>query len=109
MTDIEKLEAQKALLVKQVALRDQIQRLTHNQDYEAVFLKDLFLTDAARCIRLSTDMGLTAEQREDCVRQAQATGYIQRYLSTNIQMGYNAEAEIADINSALDELRREVD
>lgn len=107
MSEIQKLEAQKEDLKKQVELRDQILKLSSNHEFRNVIHVEFFQKEAGRLVRIGGDPALDKQQRQDAIDMALATGHLQRFLSANVQMGNQAEETIFQIDAALEELRAE--
>ena len=107
MSEIQELEAQKEDLKAQVALRDQILKLSANHEFRKVIHEEFFQKEAGRLVRIGGDPALDKQQRQDAIAMALATGHLQRFLSANVQMGNRAEQTIFEIDAALEELRAE--
>jgi hypothetical protein len=105
MSDIQALEQDIANAEELLGRRQMALKLYENREFRKLFVEGFFTEEAARLVQLSADPALDPLQRADALAMAQATGHCRRYLSMAVQMGAVAEREIADMRSALDELR----
>jgi len=105
MSDIQDLEQGIKDAEELIGRRQMALRLSENRDFRKLILEDFIITEAARLVQLSADPALNEQQRADALSMAQATGHLKRYLSMMVQMGYTAERELPQMQSALDEMR----
>jgi len=105
MSDIQDLEQGIKDAEELIGRRQMALKLSENREFRKLILEDFVVTEAARLVQLSADPALNAQQRADALSMAQATGHLKRYLSMMIQMGYQAERELPQMQNALDELR----
>lgn len=104
VTELEdQLERTKVLKSRSVAA----ERLASNHDFRLLVLNGFCRDDAARYIQESGDPLLNAEQRQDALNMAQASGHLKRYLQLQYQMGATADRNIADLETAIVEARHE--
>lgn len=99
----EQLVGQKGL----VELRDVAIRLSQNRDFRKLILDGFCTTEAARYVQLSGDPALSAENRQDALNLAQASGHLKRFLSVTIQMGNTSANQIKELEQAIEEYRSE--
>lgn len=107
MSEIQELEAEKVRLQKQVALRDQILKLSENHEFRKVIHDGFLNEECARSARMAGEPTLSDVERRNMLDMAMAAGHLQRYLSANVQMGHQAADSIFQIDAALEELRAE--
>ena len=107
MSEVAQLEEQLEFNQHLKARRLTAERLASNSDFKSLILHGFCRDDAARYVQESADPLLSAEQREDALAMAQASGHLKRYLQLQIQMGSVADRNIADIEEALAEVRTE--
>jgi hypothetical protein len=105
MSDIQDLEREIAAAEDLVARREMAQRLSENHEFRKLFMDSYFTVEAARLVQMSTDPRVNKEIQASCLQEAQATGFMKRYLSDSIQMGYRAMLELPAKQAALEELR----
>jgi len=105
MSDIQDLEQGIKDAEELIGRRQMALKLSENREFRKLILEDFVVTEAARLVQLSADPALNVQQRADALSMAQATGHLKRYLSMMIQMGYQAERELPQMQNALDELR----
>ena len=85
----------------------QAERLAENKDFKKLILDGFCLHEAARYAQESGDPMLTAEQRQDALNMAQASGHLKRFLQITCKMGQTAAKNVRDAGVALDEARAE--
>jgi len=105
MSDIQDLEQGIKDAETLIARRQMALKLSENREFRKLILEDFIVTEAARLVQMSADPALNQQQRDDALSMAQATGHLKRYLSMMVQMGYQAERELPQMQVALDELR----
>ena len=107
MSEVAGLEYQLAQTKGLKHRREQAERLSKNSDFRALIIDGFCRDDAARFAQESGDPALTAEQREDALNMAQASGHLKRFLMYQIQMGGTAERNISELEDAIAEARAE--
>jgi hypothetical protein len=107
VSDILAFERQIADAKLLVERRQIAMRLAENREFRKLILDGFCLHDAARYVQESADPFLNAEQRQDALNMAQASGHLKRFLSITIQMGAHAERTIGDLEEALVQAREE--
>jgi hypothetical protein len=105
MSDIQDLEQGIKDAETLIGRRQMALKLSDNHEFRKLILEDFCGTEAARLVQLSADPILSDRERADALAMAQASGHLRRYLSMMIQMGYTAERELPQLQSALDETR----
>lgn len=107
MNQVSELEEQlvmnKALVNKGKALT----RLMSNRDFKSLILEGFCFEEAARSIKLSANTLLSESGRNECIRQAQAAGYLELYLELIKRDAKLAENTIVELNDSIDEARAE--
>lgn len=107
VSTVQALEEQQSEM-KLVAERGQMaMRLYSNPDFRKLIMEGFCVTDCARYARESGNPALPAENRADSLAMAQAAGHLKRFLSVTVQMGHQAERNLAELGEALDEVRAE--
>lgn len=104
---IDQLEQQLAAEKVSVEMRDMAIKLSGNREFKKLILDGFCGTEAARYVQESGDPALTAEQRQDALNIAQASGHLKRYLSVVVLMGNMSARNVADLNVTLNEARAE--
>lgn len=107
MSDLKALEHQLAEAREFIQKKNQVEELTSNPLFKEIILQGFCIDDCARAIKASADIGVPKEEREDCIKLAQAAGYLEKYLHTVCRQGYMAEGDIARINEAIEYARTE--
>lgn len=107
MSEVESLEQQlknAKLLVeqKQMALK-----LYDNHEFRKLIVEGFMLNEAARYVQASGDPSLSAEQRQDALNMAQASGHLKRFLSITVQMASVSERDIPELEAAIEMARQE--
>lgn len=109
-TDIERMQRDNENYRQQVSMGEVAKRLKDNKDFQALILDFYCVKECARYAQVSGDVSLPAESRQDALANAQAAGYLKRFLHTTIQMGEMAarsigenEQEIIRVQSGTDE------
>lgn len=107
MKQIEELEQFKLDQKTLATAGEQAKRLFENKDFKALILDGFCLHEAARYAQESGDPMLTADQRQDALNMAQASGHLKRFLSITCVVGNTAADNIIKADIALDEARAE--
>lgn len=103
----ENLEALRKEYEEGLKLGESLERLMRNRDFKKV-IQDGFLKDnAARSVKISTNIRMSQEQREAALATAQAAGYLEQYMESILQLHAKAENDIKAIDEALLEIRNE--
>ena len=82
-------------------------RLSNNPDFKKLILNEFCVNECARYAQSSADPALNESQRADCLAIAQAAGHLRRFLSVKIQMGNQADRQMADLDQAILEAQSE--
>lgn len=101
MSEVAELEYQLEQTKGLKLRREQAERLSKNKDFRDLIINGFCRDEAARFVQASADPCLTAEQRDDSLNMAQASGHLKRFLQMQIQMGNTADRNIAEIESEL--------
>lgn len=107
MTTVTDLEQQAKDHREVIERRDLALKLEKNREFKKLILDDFCTTECARFAQLSADPSIPAENRADALALAQAAGHLRRFLSLTVRMGNQAERELAEVNEALEQARRE--
>lgn len=109
MSEVKRLEQQRAGAVELLERREMALRLAENRDFRKLFIEEYFVTEAARMVQMSSDPALTKEQQGDALEMARASGHTKRYLSMIIQMATVAERDMEELDETLRQAREEED
>lgn len=101
---LDELQAQLEMSKELVAVKDAINRLYYNKDFQRVVNDLFFKEECSRYAQASGDARLSKEQREDALAMAQSAGHLKRWLSLQCQMGITAENDIVVIKEQLEAL-----
>ena len=107
MNEVQELEQFKADQKTLVDARDQALRLYENKDFRELIVNGFCLHEAARYAQESGDPMLSADQRQDALNMAQASGHLKRFLSITVVMGNTAAKNMLEADVALDAARAE--
>lgn len=107
VSQVAQLEQQQDQAKTLVERRQMALRLAQNPDFRRLILDEFCLQEAARYVHSSADPALTAEQRQDALNIAQASGHLKRFLSVTVQMGAHAERTLPELEEALAQARIE--
>lgn len=105
MSDIQNLEQEIKIAEDLVKRRQMALRLGEIHEFRVLFRDGYFTTEAARLVQMSTDPRVSKEIQESCLEEARATGFMKRYLSDMVQLGYVAERNLPEQRAVLEELR----
>lgn len=107
MSQIEDLEEQlkaNRVLIQRGAV---IKRLVQNPDFKEVIVEYFSTQDCARYVRESVDPALDPEQRASALAFAQAAGYLKQWIMIQLRFAAQAEAQMGEVQEAIDEARAE--
>lgn len=105
-TEIQQIELSIEEAQKMVDRKNQLEKLFGNREFKKVVLDGYFKEEAARLATLTGDSALVA-QRPEIFLAIQSIAKLQEYFRTVALMGNSAEAELAEAQEVLDELRAE--
>lgn len=105
MSDLTELQKHLNLLNKQVKLKEQTERLLDNEDFKAVVINGFCSDEVKRNLGMAVCSTAPKELRDLCDQLAKAGAALQNYLNTNIRLGINAEEDIKEVESQIEELR----
>ncbi|RUX60162.1 hypothetical protein [Mesorhizobium sp. M7A.F.Ca.CA.002.12.1.1] len=107
MSDIKALEQQIAAAKAVQEQRDRMVRLANNPDFRALVIEGFCRDECARYCHVSTDPGVSKEDRADALGAAQAAGHLKRWVNAIIMMGNRAAEDLPQLDEALAEARAE--
>ena len=107
MSEIEQLESQMENNKRFVRNAEKVHRLMNNNDFKEIILEGFCTEECARFAQVSTDPRMTKDDRADALGNAQASGYLTRFLHVILRQGADADTTNRDIEQAIDELRAE--
>ena len=84
--------------------REQFLRLARNADFRKPILEFYIVTEAARLVQMSAQLGLSPQDRADALAMAQATGHLKRFLDVVDRQGEQAVAELSQYTEHYAEL-----
>lgn len=102
---INALERQREDAKAAIKRRDAILRLRNVPEFREYILEGFAERECARYLRESTDPALSERHRADALATAQAAGHLIRFLNTVVQMGNQAEDNMADLEEAIEDVR----
>lgn len=105
MSDLTELQEHLAHLKKQVELKNQVQRLLGNADFQAVIMKGFCEDEMRRQMGLAVCDRLPADVRELCNQLAKSSAALDNYLDTSIRIGTSAEDDIEEVETQIQELQ----
>jgi hypothetical protein len=105
--NISGLEKQRQDAVSQIKMRDKALKLAKNPEFRELILEEYMVQEAARLVSLSADPMFDEKHRADALNMAQAAGHLKRYLDIMVKMGDNAEGTMEDLDTQIEEVRRE--
>lgn len=103
---IEQMEVSLEHAKELVERKRQAEKLGSNREFKKLILDGYCQQEAARLVSLSGDPQMK-EHRDEIFADIEAIGRFQAFLRTTIQIGRQAEAEIADYEFEIDALRNE--
>lgn len=108
MSPIEQVELQIQQSEQLKEMRERALRLSENPDFKVLFSEGYFVKEAARLVQMSTDPRLPENIRQSSLDEARATGFVKRYMSDLITVGYTAEQNLPELHNTIDEIRAEM-
>lgn len=102
---IEELEASAVSAKEVVAQRDALVKLASTPEFRKLIVEGYLRDETARLTHISSEPGMTPQDRADAMAMAQATGHFKRWMNALIQMGNHAEKGIKDIDEMISEMR----
>ncbi len=109
MSDVTALEYQLAGAKELIERRNRANRLAQNPDFKALILDWFCIQECARYAQASANPALGENERADSLNMAQAAGHLRRFLSVTMQMGNQAESQLAELEQTIAEARAEED
>lgn len=107
MNTIQEIENDMVKNKERVRLARLVDKLMLNREFKELIINGFCTEDCARNAQLSTDTRLSDSDRADALGNAQAPGYLIRYLKFIEIQGRQAERDLGDSEAALEELRAE--
>ena len=105
--DIDVVEIQIKTAKEMINIKEALERLYKNKDFQLVINKEYFEKEAARLVRLRADMNLNATQRENVLRSIDGIGCLAQYFETIHQRASMMEQCIKDDEKAKEEMCKE--
>lgn len=105
--EIEQIELSIEAAKEMVSRGQAAEKLATHPDFKKLVIEGYFKDEAARLAVLSSDPNISEEIRAHVMRDMAGVGAFRRYLSTLVQLGQHAAAEIAEAQETLDEIRAE--
>ena len=107
MSEVLNLQKQRDDAKEMIEQAETALRLSNNPDFKKLILNEFCINECARYAQSSADPALNADQRADALAIAQAAGHLRRFLSVKIQMGNQADRQMADLDQAILEAQSE--
>lgn len=105
--EIAGLEYQKAKAQEEIAFSKKVERLLLNPDFKSVILDKYITQEAARFVHVSCDVNISVENRGDALANAQAAGYLKRWLQTTQSIANLLKGDLEQIEETITDLRAE--
>lgn len=86
-------------LQKSIKMKQAIERLKQNDDFQLVFLNYYLIDFCAEKVKDSIN---TSKFSEDSIVQAQAAGYFEQFINMIVIQGTSAEKELSEISKEID-------
>lgn len=107
MSEVLNLQKQRDDAKEMIEQAETALRLFNNPDFKKLILNEFCINECARYAQSSADPALNTVQRADALAIAQAAGHLRRFLSVKIQMGNQADRQMADLDQAILEAQAE--
>ena len=107
MSEVLNLQKQRDDAKEMIEQAETALRLFNNPDFKKLILNEFCINECARYAQSSADQALGPVQRADPLAIAQAAGHLRRFLSVKIQMGNQADRQMADLDQAILEAQSE--
>jgi hypothetical protein len=107
MSEVLNLQKQRDDAKEMIEQAETALRLFNNPDFKKLILNEFCINECARYAQSSADPALNENQRADALAIAQAAGHLRRFLSVKIQMGNQADRQMADLDQAILEAQSE--
>ena len=105
---VEEIEMTIKQAKEQVALKDAVIKLSNNKDFKKVVNEGYFEKQASRLVLLKADPNMQDEKsQKELDNSIIAIGYFRQYLSSLVQLGYQAEREILSAEEEKDNILAE--
>lgn len=105
MSDLTEFQNQLKLEKQQVELKNMVERLRNNSDYQTIIQKGFCEEEMQRNLGLAVCDKLPAETRDLCTNLAKASAALDNYLNTVVRTGLIAEDDIPSTEAAIEELQ----
>lgn len=106
-SDAQRIEAEQKVLKSLVDRHDALERLAKNRDFKKVILDGFLVDDAARNVKNSINIRMTAEHREAALHLAQAAGHLENYLESIAIAATTARKKLEESKAELEFIRQE--
>ena len=104
MSEVTELNKQLESSRELVELKNAVLRLSDNKDFRELVILGFCRDEAAANVKLSGNMHMEKDNRDNALAIAQAAGHFERYMSQMMVEGMNAERIIPQIEKQLQEL-----
>ena len=108
MSDLKELERQKQECLEAIKTKEEVDILKANPLFIKYIGEGYCYSECVRATHLSVDLNMPKEVREDALRLAQATGYLELYFSRLDARGHSAAAKIPHIEQEIEAIRMEM-
>ena len=106
-TDIKQLEVSIEAAEKQVKLLEAYEALTKNKDFKLLIEETYFKDNVIRLAMLRGEHNLTAESKEEVLKELDAIALFRSFLKDIVGLGINAKRAIKESQNTLGEILEE--
>jgi hypothetical protein len=105
MSNLNDLNEEKRNVEAALEFSSKVERLLNNKDFQEIIEKNYFKEEPIRALRLSIQPAIDAATKEDCIRIAQAPGYLINYLRYHLNNIEKLKSDLENINNAIHEIQ----
>lgn len=102
MTELEQLQEQREQYKKAIEIKNAIERLNSNSDFQKIILELFCVTECARYVQSSVNINLPPENRNWALQMAQAGGLLKEFLIVKITQGNHAENNMSKLEEEIE-------
>lgn len=108
MSEIEEINISINEAKNRVAIKNSLDRLTRDPNFERVILTGYFMEEASRLVLLKADPAMQSTESQLAITKCiDAIGHFRQYLRTTIQLGIMAEKSLAEDEQTREEIMQE--
>ncbi|MEA2037023.1 MAG: hypothetical protein U9O94_05915 [Nanoarchaeota archaeon] len=107
MSDLQEIEISIEKAKELIKKKEVCERLLANKDYKEIIKEGFFEKNAARLVRLRSDITLDEQERAAVLRDIDGTGTLIGYIHMILAMGESAENSLSEKEAVREEIAAE--